>query len=180
MVFFLIPFRTLSFLLFFIFSTNFCLNSLTGIALSFFADEVSFFIVYITCFVIFISFIICTTLFSLELNLVFMFMFLVCCVVFVTNNMFILYVSYEASLLPILYIIIKWGSYPERSISSVILLLYTSIFTLPFVYVLFNLYFVNHRFLFSFYYQHTELSLVFSIIIFLTFAVKLPIYGLHF
>lgn len=147
-----------------------------------FYDELSLFIVFITCFVIFISFMFCIRLISSELSFVLLSMLFICCLVFSTNNMFIFYLFYEASLIPILYIIMKWGSYPERSVRSIILLLYTSIFTFPFVYLLFRFYNVNNSLVFSLSYSSDGLrrSLIFSLLVFFTFAVKLPIYGLHF
>lgn len=144
-------------------------------------DEISLFITYMTCFVIFISFIFCYSFISVKLSLVITFMLLVCVIVFVTDNIFILYLFYEASLVPILYIIIKWGSYPERSIRAIMLLVYTSIFTFPFLYIIFS-YYTSYSFSFCFFIQDTNIKLspIFSLITVLAFSVKLPIYGLHF
>ncbi len=164
----------------FILSSRFGLNS-SVCHMGIIFDELSLFIVFMTCFVIFISFMFCIRLVSSSLNLVLISMLFICCIVFFTNNMFILYLFYEASLIPILYIIMKWGSYPERSVRSIILLVYTSIFTFPFVYILFTVYTYNNSLVFSLFNSYTyNNSLVFSLLIFLTFAVKLPIYGLHF
>lgn len=136
---------------------------------------------YITCFVIFISFIVCMSIVSVELTVVFISILVICLLAFLINNMFLFYLFYEASLIPILYIIIKWGSYPERSIRSIILLLYTSIFTFPFVYILFTFYNINSSLQFCIVYtSDSNFSFLFSLLIFITFAVKLPVYGLHF
>ena len=93
-----------------------------------------------------------------------------------------MYISYEASLIPILYIIIKWGSYPERSLRAIMLLIYTSLFTFPFMYILFYWFysFGSFSFLLIPYSINISLSFLFTVLAFLTFAVKLPIYGLHF
>lgn len=109
-------------------------------------------------------------------------MLLFCFGVFTTSNLFLLYLFYECSLIPILYVILKWGSYPERSVRAVILLIYTSIFTFPFIIVLFVCYMLNGSFFLTDAALLTRLCLdpLRSIIIFFTFAVKLPIYGLHF
>lgn len=179
--FIVVPFLSVSFFLFYLISCSFQLNSSVYAGFIFY-DELSIFIVFITCFVIFISFIFCIRLISSELSFVLFTMLVICCLVFTTNNMFMFYLFYEASLIPILYIIMKWGSYPERSVRSIILLLYTSIFTFPFVYILFSFYNSNNSLVFSLFYGVNGLrsSLIFSILIFFTFAVKLPIYGLHF
>lgn len=93
------------FIFYFLFSINFSLNSIYFNSLLVF-DELSFFITYITIFVIFISFLFIPS-FRRIVNITMLFMFLFCFIVFCTNNLFILYFSYEASLLPILFIIIK-------------------------------------------------------------------------
>lgn len=149
-------------------------------------DELSIFILYMTSFVIFVSFIYTIYNISREMTLVLLMIFAICFLAFIVNNMFIFYLFYEASLIPILYIIIKWGSYPERSVRSIILLVYTSIFTFPFVYSLFTLYSLNNSFQFylatsyALSSRYSEFSFIFSLLIFITFAVKLPVYGLHF
>jgi len=78
-------------------------------------------------------------------------------------------------------IIIAFGSYPERSLSCIIIFVYTSIFTFPFLYVILNLFFllgsVKLGFIFSSFYIIDPL---FTFIIFFTFSVKLPVYGLHY
>lgn len=148
-----------------------------------FLDEITLFIVYMLVFVLFVSYIYSLSFRSyFTLNLLFISMLLFCYGVFSTTNLFLLYLFYESSLIPILYIILKWGSYPERSVRAVILLVYTSIFTFPFMVVLFSFYTLNG----SFYLTSSSLLIldqldsISSLIIFITFAVKLPVYGLHF
>lgn len=177
---FLVPlFSVLSFV-YFIFTSVYSLNSVyffNGVIF----DEVSLFIVFITCFVIFVSFIFCYSFVSFKLTFVIVFIILVCLMVFITDRMFYLYLFYEASLVPILYIIIKWGSYPERSMRSIILLLYTSVFTFPFLYIIFSYYTCeSYSFCFILLNSNVKMCRVFSLIAFLAFSVKLPIYGLHF
>ncbi len=165
------------FIFYYLLRSNFRLN-LPYLDSLFVFDELSFFMTYITLFVMFISFLFIPT-FSRLMNITLFFIFLFCFIVFCTNNLFVLYFSYESSLLPILFIIIKWGSYPERSLSALILLIYTSIFTFPFIYVMFYIYSNSNTFN-IFYLDGFNLRLLSTLIIFFTFAVKLPIYGLHF
>ena len=155
----------------------------SNLILGFFTDEYSLFLIVITIFLLYISY-----LFTLYLgvdssvNLTFSFILLCCFYVFCTDNMFYLYLFYEASLVPILYIIIKWGSYADRALRSLILLLYTAVFTFPFLYFLFTAISSSGTSLFplSYLYSSSLSRGFFTFIIFLTFAVKLPIYGLHF
>lgn len=143
-------------------------------------DEFSFFLSFMTFFVIFVSFIFSYIWLRNFLIIILSSMTFFCIIVFRVNNLFLLYLFYEASIIPIIIIIVKWGSYPERSLSAVILLIYTSIFTFPFVYVLISNYLEINCFVYVLIFNYSNYSLLISIIIFFTFAVKLPIYGLHF
>lgn len=147
-------------------------------------DEFALFLVFITVFVLFVSYLFAIQLqATVRLSITMVAMYLFCVAVFTMDRIFLLYLFYEASLLPILYIIIKWGSYPERSLRGLMLLLYTSVFTFPFLFIIFMFFYENSSFSFSIFglvsNSVTDLSL-FPYVVFLTFAVKLPLYGLHF
>nr|YP_001739868.1 NADH dehydrogenase subunit 4 [Brachionus plicatilis]BAG12881.1 NADH dehydrogenase subunit 4 [Brachionus plicatilis] len=160
-----------------------CMYMNSPMEFSLMSDELSLFMTYMMTFVLFISFVYSLYLKAgLKLTVVFMSMLIFCFGVFTTNNLFMLYFYYESSLLPILYIIIKWGSYPERSLSALMLLIYTSIFTFPFILVMFTTYSIYGTFLFSnnFTCCSAPMGALASFIVFCTFAVKLPVYGLHF
>lgn len=62
------------------------------------------------------------------------------------------------------------------------LLIYTSIFTFPFIMVIFSYFQLNGTFLITppALLNSNPIELLSSVVIFLTFAVKLPVYGLHF
>lgn len=147
-------------------------------------DEASLYMIYITVFVLYVSWFFAFRFNSNSLLFrVMLFMYLCCILVFSRDRMFVLYLFYEASLLPILYIIVKWGVYPERSLRRIILLLYTSVFTFPFLYVMFNHYLINKTFSLSYFWYASLISSdssLITLLVFLTFAVKLPVYGLHF
>ena len=99
--------------------------------------------------------------------------------VFRSSVSFWVYFGYEMSLIPIIIMIIIWGSYPERIGSRLVILLYTIFFRFPLIGVLLYIYFglstLNLTFLIS-----SPLPLLFSCVIFISFAVKLPVYGLHY
>jgi NADH:ubiquinone oxidoreductase subunit 4 (subunit M) len=149
----------------------------------FLGDATAFLLRYITIIVIL------TSLYSYNFKFepivaykVFTFLFVCSIIVFTTNNMFVLYFFYESSLIPISYAIIKWGAYPERGYSALLMVLFTSILTFPFM--LLVLRFVSyltctpHFYLGSLLSESVPLAIVFLII--LAFAVKLPLYGLHY
>jgi len=176
---YLFPLFLFIFFFYYLISSYFSLNSLLVVSSSF-HDEVSLFIVYISFLVLFFSFYNTLSLTSkFVLNLTLTFLLFSCLVVFISSNMFYLYLFYEASLLPILYIIVRWGSYPERSVRAIMLLIYTSVFSLPLILFLFYFYSVFGSFSFSLFSDFSS-SFLFSFIVFTCFSVKLPIYGLHF
>jgi len=50
------------------------------------------------------------------------------------------FIGFELSLIPILILILGWGSTPERLTATSYLLMYTLIFSIPFMALLINLY----------------------------------------
>nr|YP_009731728.1 NADH dehydrogenase subunit 4 [Limassolla lingchuanensis]QHR79698.1 NADH dehydrogenase subunit 4 [Limassolla lingchuanensis] len=120
-----------------------------------------------------------STFFSLE----FLFVNLVLCLslimIFSSLNMFIMYMMFEFSLIPLLVLIYIWGYQPERLISGLYLFMYTLFASLPFLLVLMNTYMMQMSFYFDLYFGLfggflNHLFLVFA------FMVKLPMFMVHF
>ena len=143
-------------------------------------DTCSLYMVLLTFFVLYVSYFFAFSFIRVILDFMFFLLLLFCFFVFSFSNGFLLYVSYEASLLPIIYIIVKWGSYPERSLRALMLLLYTSVFSFPLIAGLFLLYSSSFSFYFTLFFPLYCPPLVLSLILFFSFSVKLPIYGLHY
>lgn len=143
-------------------------------------DEVSLFINILLFFIIFISYLSRNYFKHYKIiSFVLLRLLFFCLQVFSTTHLFILYLNYEASLLPILFIIIKWGSYPERSSSALIILTYTLVFSIPFFFIILYVFNLSNTWYIDFI-KLESLSFIFSLFIFLCFAVKLPIYGIHY
>jgi len=103
---------------------------------------------------------------------------------FLSRNFILFFVFFEISLIPILTIILGWGSTPERLTAGSYLIIYTLIFSVPFFFLLIFLYYKKERFSFGLYNPICKFSEIFSIdwiLIFwlLSFLVKVPMYGLH-
>ena len=185
-VIFLLPSYTyLSFfclfgLLYYLISFRSFFNSAVSAFQSFYIiDSTALFIVLLLFLILYVSYILSFPSSSpLVIFIVFVSLFFFCYQVFTTSHLFQLYFYYEASLIPILYIIIKWGSYPERSLRALIILTYTLFFGAP---VMILIIYINSC-IGSWYYlvMNCNRSLLVSLFIFLCFSVKLPIYGLHF
>jgi len=139
-------------------------------------DETSLLILYVTFLVVSAS-ILVVPVWSLSVSISTLLLFVSCVFVFCSNNMFVIYIAFELSLLPIIYIIITIGVYPDRTTASLYLLAYTSLLALPFSFLLFHIYSSYHTF--SILLPYTPLSRFSTLLLFLTFSVKLPIYGLH-
>lgn len=59
---------------------------------------------------------------------------IICCIgVFGAFRVFHLYLFYELSLVPIIYIILRGGHYPDRGSRGVAMLAYTAVFSFPFM-----------------------------------------------
>nr|YP_448774.1 NADH dehydrogenase subunit 4 [Phanogenia gracilis]AAY51832.1 NADH dehydrogenase subunit 4 [Phanogenia gracilis] len=96
------------------------------------------------------------------------------------------YISFEATLIPILLIISRWGSQYDRYQASVYFVFYTLFGSLPFLVSLLNI----NVYLGSLFFPINEFSFVFEIFFnnfsslwwfftFLVFVVKMPVYGFH-
>lgn len=107
-----------------------------------------------------------------------------CCVgVFGSFSVFHLYLFYELSLVPIIYMILMGGHYPDRGSSGIAMLAYTAVFSFPFMAFL-SLNLLNTGFssfstiggvdIFSW-----GTNYVLVILALFSFLVKLPMYGLH-
>jgi len=103
---------------------------------------------------------------------------------FCFSNFFLFFLGFELSLIPILILILGWGSTPERLTASSYLLIYTLTFSIPFLALLINLYQKEEVLSFGVLiniFKETVFSSIDWIMFFwvLCFFVKVPIYGLH-
>ena len=85
-----------------------------------------------------------------------------------------IYIFFELSLLPILIMILGFGSQIEKINSSYYLLFYAALCSFPFLFI----YFSNFLFLVPGYFDFF-ISWEFAFILSLTFIIKFPIYFLH-
>ena len=158
---------------------SFYISVITVLRSFIFVDTASLFMSCLLFVVLYLSYLVSFSSSSPRLIfVVFLALFIFCYTVFTTSHLFLLYFYYEASLVPILFIIVKWGSYPERSISAIMMLSYTLIFGAP-VFVLI----IYFNILLGTWYIpiiDSNSSFLLSFCLFLCFSVKLPVYGLHF
>nr|YP_010000478.1 NADH dehydrogenase subunit 4 [Peucedramus taeniatus]QOD96351.1 NADH dehydrogenase subunit 4 [Peucedramus taeniatus] len=104
---------------------------------------------------------------------------------FSASELMLFYIAFEATLIPTLILITRWGSQPERLNAGIYLLFYTLASSLPLLIAILHLHNqmgtlylpmikLSHSTL-----NHSWSSLIASLALLLAFMVKAPLYGLH-
>nr|YP_009943987.1 NADH dehydrogenase subunit 4 [Irena cyanogastra]QOD95831.1 NADH dehydrogenase subunit 4 [Irena cyanogastra] len=104
---------------------------------------------------------------------------------FSASELMLFYIAFEATLIPTLILITRWGNQPERLNAGIYLLFYTLASSLPLLIAILHL----HNHIGTLYFPMIKLShptmtsswssLAASMALFLAFMVKAPLYGLH-
>nr|QOD96728.1 NADH dehydrogenase subunit 4 [Rhagologus leucostigma] len=104
---------------------------------------------------------------------------------FSASELMLFYIAFEATLIPTLILITRWGNQPERLSAGIYLLFYTLISSLPLLITILHL----HNQIGTLYLPMLKLShptmstswtgLMSSLALLLAFMVKAPLYGLH-
>nr|YP_010568209.1 NADH dehydrogenase subunit 4 [Philentoma pyrhoptera]UZC57629.1 NADH dehydrogenase subunit 4 [Philentoma pyrhoptera] len=104
---------------------------------------------------------------------------------FSASELMLFYIAFEATLIPTLILITRWGNQPERLSAGIYLLFYTLASSLPLLVTILHL----HNQLGTLYFPMLKLShptvttswtgLATSLTLLLAFMVKAPLYGLH-
>lgn len=102
---------------------------------------------------------------------------------FLCNNLIMFYIIFEASLIPTLFIILRWGYQPERIQASIYLILYTITASLPLLFFLLFIYSINSHLSFLLpYWEFIPINSISSLCWLVTisaFLVKTPIFLTH-
>lgn len=98
----------------------------------------------------------------------------VCVFFFVPVNVIMLYIFFELSMIPILIIILGYGSQIEKINSAYYLIFYAAFCSLPFLFVYFKRFFFIRLVYFDF-----NLSWEMVFVLSLSFIIKFPVYFLH-
>nr|YP_009346450.1 NADH dehydrogenase subunit 4 [Xiphinema rivesi]AOT84263.1 NADH dehydrogenase subunit 4 [Xiphinema rivesi] len=98
-----------------------------------------------------------------------------CMSTFLVSNLFWFYLMFELSLLPIFMMILLWGGQPERLGASMYFIVYTIIFSVPFLVMIMSI-----GIIYFWWPLYSMPSLLVSMVFILPFLVKLPVFGLHF
>lgn len=100
---------------------------------------------------------------------------------FSASSILIFYISFEASLIPTMLLIIIWGYQPERLQARVYLIIYTITASLPLLIIILKIYHESKHLNISIadQLQITNNSSLLWLIIILAFIVKLPLFSVH-
>lgn len=97
--------------------------------------------------------------------------------IFSSLNLFVFYLFFEISLIPLIFIILGWGYQPERLLAGIYIMFYTLTFSLPIMVGIFYIYnFFKTLNFFEFGYIN---ELIIFLLINLVFFIKIPIYIIH-
>nr|UEK24893.1 NADH dehydrogenase subunit 4 [Kolla paulula] len=108
-------------------------------------------------------------------------MILCFCLVFVfsVTNMFMMYLFFEFSLIPLLVLIFGFGYQPERLISGLYLFFYTLFASLPLLIIIMYIYTNFHSVFFDLFFD-LNLSFILHFCMIFAFLVKMPMFMVHF
>lgn len=101
---------------------------------------------------------------------------------FIADSILVFYISFETSLVPIIFVILGWGYQPERTQAGIYILLYTIFASLPLLVIILLLILytpsINLQFFFvkTFYFRFSVLVILAAT---LAFLAKLPIFFTH-
>nr|YP_010022106.1 NADH dehydrogenase subunit 4 [Rhodinocichla rosea]QOL12043.1 NADH dehydrogenase subunit 4 [Rhodinocichla rosea] len=104
---------------------------------------------------------------------------------FSASELMLFYIAFEATLIPTLILITRWGSQPERLNAGIYLLFYTLTSSLPLLIAILHLHsHIGTLYLPMLKLSHSSLNsswsnLIASLALLLAFMVKAPLYGLH-
>nr|YP_010126760.1 NADH dehydrogenase subunit 4 [Pluvialis squatarola]QPO06026.1 NADH dehydrogenase subunit 4 [Pluvialis squatarola] len=104
---------------------------------------------------------------------------------FSTTELMLFYISFEATLIPTLILITRWGNQPERLSAGIYLLFYTLVSSLPLLVTILHLHTQTgtlHLTMLELAHPtltNTWASLLSSLALLMAFMVKAPLYGLH-
>nr|YP_010736944.1 NADH dehydrogenase subunit 4 [Chinaocerus tubulatus]WEP24831.1 NADH dehydrogenase subunit 4 [Chinaocerus tubulatus] len=100
-------------------------------------------------------------------------------VIFSVLNMFMMYLFFEFSLIPLIVLILGWGYQPERLVSVLYLFFYTLFASLPLLLIVIHFYLKFGCLFFDYNFNYYQSFLVHFFMVF-AFLVKLPMFMFHY
>nr|YP_010727942.1 NADH dehydrogenase subunit 4 [Bothrogonia tibetana]WDZ68123.1 NADH dehydrogenase subunit 4 [Bothrogonia tibetana] len=146
-------------------------------------DYISYGFILLTFFISSLMVICSSKVFLLKNNVFFLFLVYLLCfcllIVFIMKNMFLMYLFFEFSLIPLVILVFGWGYQPERIISGFYLFFYTLFASLPLLICIIFLYNQVNSVYFDMVF-YSSISFIFHFSMFFAFLVKFPMFMFHF
>nr|YP_009470467.1 NADH dehydrogenase subunit 4 [Rhadinosa nigrocyanea]AVF96882.1 NADH dehydrogenase subunit 4 [Rhadinosa nigrocyanea] len=170
------------YLMFFMFLLGYGFNGFSGLSYNFGFDSYSYYFILLSIWVSALMLMASMKvyysnnywfLFSLNI-LILLFSLLI---IFSSLNLFIFYLFFEISLIPLMMLILGWGYQPERLMAGMYMMFYTLIFSLPMMIGIFFIY-DSFKTLNFFEFDYIDEILIFLLINFV-FFIKIPMYMIH-
>nr|AZF99005.1 NADH dehydrogenase subunit 4 [Megalodontes cephalotes] len=147
-------------------------------------DILSFWMVILS---IWVSFMMLMSSYSIEWNnymekmfiFIIMFMMLLLLLTFSSMNLFMMYIYFESTLIPMLMLILGWGYQPERIQSGMYLLFYTLFMSLPMMLGIFYIYYNEKSLMIYLMINYNNMNIMLYWVMMLAFLVKMPMYLFH-
>nr|YP_010952913.1 NADH dehydrogenase subunit 4 [Empoascanara defecta]WMQ52356.1 NADH dehydrogenase subunit 4 [Empoascanara defecta] len=162
----------------------FCVNNYFS-SISYFlgVDFYSYGLILLSLLIISLMIISSNNINSTTNSYLFIFMCLLLCIIlimiFCCLNMFLMYIFFELSLIPLMILIFGWGYQVERLMAGFYLFFYTLFASLPLFSIMIYFYMNNFTLFFDMQYYFPSVFFIHFFMIF-AFLVKLPMFMLHF
>nr|YP_010702004.1 NADH dehydrogenase subunit 4 [Brachytarsina amboinensis]WCL18792.1 NADH dehydrogenase subunit 4 [Brachytarsina amboinensis] len=159
-------------------------NYYESISYSFSVDVISYSLVLLSVWIISLMFMASGMIYKnkyyeklFSMNIILLLLLLL--LTFLSMNLFMFYIFFESSLIPIIFLILGWGYQPERLQAGIYLLFYTLLVSLPLLISILFIYNISgtlNFFIINIYNFYNEI-LYFLLII--AFLIKMPIFIFH-
>nr|YP_010046000.1 NADH dehydrogenase subunit 4 [Dermanyssus gallinae]QPG86046.1 NADH dehydrogenase subunit 4 [Dermanyssus gallinae] len=145
-------------------------------------DNMSIMLTLLTIWIIIMMMMVSLSLYkkSMEYKFMLNMILFILIMLFCSVNMIMFFMFFEMILLPMFYMIMIWGMQKERSISTMYMMLYTMVGSLPLLFFFLKIsIYKNLSFIMLMYDSVYINNMYIYMCMLLVFLVKLPIYGLH-
>lgn len=160
------------------------INYFINLSYMMYYDEVSYLLIVLRVWLSILILIVRYKIYKIKINykifsLVILFMLIFLILTFRMSNVFIFYLFFECSLIPVFILVMGWGYQPERLKAGIYLLLYTLFASLPLIIGIYYFYYIMKRLSF-FIIIYFNIDYIFLyVVIILGFLVKIPIFLVH-
>nr|YP_010586324.1 NADH dehydrogenase subunit 4 [Lepidostoma inops]UZZ44099.1 NADH dehydrogenase subunit 4 [Lepidostoma inops] len=147
-------------------------------------DLISYFLIFLSIWISGLMILASMKLFNFKIyekffifNILILLVLLIC--TFSSLNLFMFYLFFESSLIPVLFLIMGWGGQPERIQAGLYLLFYTLFVSLP---MLLGIFYLDFKYfsLMIYLMKFSSLSVsIMYIVMMLSFLVKIPMFFVH-